>query len=173
MLQAKGYFNNEENAYTLLTPKTKAEYKMCLMNSFGYGFQVNQFGSGLTQCKSNFRNKNTVGSSRTVYFRDDETNDVWCVGGSPYVSEVENYKCTHYQSYTEIESEHNSIRVKIRFFVPFDRRADIQTVEVINLSDTKRKISIFPIVNYSLSGYKAPAFCGFHHTSYCTGFLMK
>ena len=171
MLKAKGYFNEEGNAYTLLTPKTKAEYRTCLMNSLGYGFQVNQYGSGLTQCKSNFRNKNNVGSDRTVYFRDDETNDVWCVGGYPFVSKVENYKCTHYQSYTEIESEHNGIKVKIRFFVPYDRRGDIQTVEVVNLSGKNRKISIIPVVNYSLNGYKAPAFCDFHHKSYRTDFV--
>ena len=83
MLEAKGYFNEKEDAYTLLTPKTRVEYKTCLMNPVGYGFQVNQFGSGTTQCKSNFRNKNNVGGNRTIYFRDDENNDVWCVGGAP------------------------------------------------------------------------------------------
>ncbi len=173
MYKINGYFNEKEDAYTLLTPKTKAEYRTCLMNPKGYGFGVNQFGAGITQCSCTFRNKNMImeGNDRTIYFRDDETNDVWCVAGFPYVSAVENYKCTHYQSYTEIQSEHNGIRVKIRFFVPYDRRADIQTVEVTNLSDKSRKISVFPTVIYNLTGYKAPAFCDSHFQSYVTTFM--
>ncbi len=169
MFNVKGCFNESEDKYTLLTPKTKAEYKTCLMNPLGYGFAVNQFGAGLTQCKYDFRHINNVTEDRTVYFRDDETNDVWSVAGFPVVSKIENYKCTHTQSYTVIESEHNGIKVKIRIFVPYNKRCDIQTVEVTNLSGRERKISIIPAVHWSLSGFKAPAFCNVYQT-YCNTF---
>ncbi len=164
MFNVKGCFNESEDKYTLLTPKTKAEYKTCLMNPLGYGFAVNQFGSGITQCKCDFRHMNNIVADRTVYFRDDEANDVWCVGGFPFVSEIEAYSCTHSQSFSEIESVHGGIKVKIRFFVPHDRRCDIQTVEIINLTDRERKISVVPVVHWELSGFKAPAFCGIYQT---------
>ena len=169
---AKGYFENNDSEYTLLTPKTRANYRTCLMNELGYGFAVNQFGGGITQCRFKFDENNTIceNEERTVYFRDDETGDIWCVGGFPYVSEVENFKCTHKPSSTVITSEHGGIKTEIRFFVPTGKMCDIQTVNIKNLSGRKRKLSIFPAIKLNLTGYKAPAFCDSFAQTYRTDF---
>lgn len=172
MFNVTGYFNEKCDEYTLTTPKTRADYRTCLMNNRGYAFALNQFGMGETLCKFAFTEKNTIlaNGNRTVYFRDDETNDVWCVGGFPFVSEVEDFTCTHKPSCSVISSVHNGIRVTIRFFVPRDKRCDIQTVRVENLTDTPRKISIFPAMQLQLTGFDAPAFCDNFEQTYLTSF---
>lgn len=172
MFDIKGYFNAKCDEYTLTTPKTRAPYESCLINNKGYCFSINQHGMGETLCKFKFTEKNTItnNNERTIYFRDDETNDVWCVSGFPYVSNVEDFKCTHKQSSTVISSVHGGIKVSIRTFVPLDKRCDIQTVTVENLSDKPRKISIFPTIKLLLTGFSAPCWCDNFEQCYLTSF---
>jgi len=175
MFDVKGYFNDKGDEYTLTTPKTRAPYKNCLVNNKGYCFTINQHGSGETLCKFKFTEKNTItdGGERTIFFRDDETNDVWCVSGFPFVSEVEDFKCTHKPSSTVISSVHNGIEVSIRTFIPLDKRCDIQTVTINNLSGRERKISIFPAIKLMLSGYSAPPWCDHVGQSFVTDFKKE
>jgi len=174
MATVKGYFNESGDSYTLLTPKTRSDYINCLQNNKGYLFEVNHFGAGRTLCRFKFTEQNTIvpegDLGRTIYFRDDETNDTWCVGGFPYVSEVENFSCTHAPSCTIISSEHNGIKVTIRVFVPVDKQCDIQTVEIENLSGKSRKISVFPAMQLDLTGFKAPRFADNFEQTYITSF---
>lgn len=172
MNKVSGYFNDKYDEYTLTTQRTKANYRTCLQNNRGYKVALNQFGMGLTICRYQFTQQTTVleNGQRTIYFRDDETKDVWCVGGFPYVSAVEDYKCTHKQSCTEISSVHNGIKVTVTYFVPVDKQCDVQSVKIENLSDRERKISIFPAAMFDLTGFAAPRFS--HHLSqtYITSF---
>ena len=158
MNKVSGYFNDKYDEYTLTTQRTKANYRTCLQNNRGYKVALNQFGMGLTICRFQFTQQTTVleNGQRTIYFRDDETNKVWCVGGFPYVSEVEDYKCTHKQSGTEISSVHDGIKVTVTYFVPVDKLCDVQSVKIENLSDRERKISIFPAAMFDLTGFAAP-----------------
>ena len=175
MFDTKGYFNKKGDEYTLTTPKSRAPYINCLVNNKGYCFSINQYGSGETLCKFKFTEKNTItnNNERTIFFRDDETNDVWCVGGFPFVSEIEDFKCIHKQSSTVISSVHNGIEVSVRSFVPLDRRCDIQTVTVNNLSGRERKISVFPTIKLLLSGYPAPPWCDSVEQSFVTDFKKE
>lgn len=172
MFNVTGYFNENCDEYTLTTPKTRAPYESCLINNKGYCFSINQHGMGETLCKFKFTEKNTItnNNERTIFFRDDETNDVWCVSGFPFVSEVEEFKCTHKQSSTVISSVHNGIKVSIRTFVPLDKRCDIQTVTIENISQRRRKISIFPAIKLLLTGYSAPCWCDNFEQSYLASF---
>ena len=171
MFNVKGYFNNKCDEYTLTTPKTKTNYNTGLVNNMGYCFEINQHGMGKTYCRFKFTEENTItDNDRTIYFRDDKTNDVWSASGFPYVSKVENFKCTHKQSSTVITSEHNGIRVTITTFVPLDKRCDVQTVKIENLTDESRTISIFPAIFLTLTGFKAPTFCASFGQSYYTEF---
>lgn len=172
MFNVTGYFNEYNDEYTLTTPKTRSIYKTCLMNNKGYAFALNQFGMGETLCKFDFTEKNNIvqDGNRTIYFRDDETNDVWCVAGYPYRSEIDDFKCTHKQSCSVISSVHNGIKVSIRFFIPKDKRCDIQSVTIENLTDEERCISIIPVVQLDLSGYSAPEWCDTHEQTYLTTF---
>ncbi len=167
-----GYFNDKKDEYTLLTPRTRANYRTCLQNNKGYKLALNQFGMGIALCRFKFTQQNMIldDGQRTVYFRDDSNNDLWCVGGFPFVSKVDDYKCTHKQSCTEISSVHNGIRVTIKFFVPVDKRCDIQSVKVENLSETERVVSVFPAVKFALTGFKAPEFANNFMQTYITSF---
>lgn len=172
MYQVTGYFNEKGDAYTLTTPKTRGNYRTCLQNNKGYKVELNQFGMGETVCRFKLSQECNVleNGQRTIYFRDDENKDVWCVGGFPFVSEVTEFQCTHKQSCTEISSVHNGVRVTIMFFVAFDKHCDIQSVKVENLSDKERKISIFPAAMFDMTGYKAPRFANSPLQSYLTSF---
>lgn len=168
MFDIKGYFNQKGDEYTLTTPKTRAPYQTCLTNNVGYAFRLNQFGMGETVCKFKFTEKNTISLQRTIYFRDDETNDVWCVAGYPYLSTVEDFKCTHKPSCSVISSMHDGIQVSIRFFVPTAKRCDIQTITIENLSGRQRKISVFPVIQLQLKGFDAPSWSHSLGASYRT-----
>lgn len=172
MYNVTGYFNENGDAYTLTTPKTRAGYLSCLMNNVGYGFAVNQFGMGDTFCKYKFTAQNNIleNGERTVYFRDDDTNDVWCVGGFPYASQIKDFSCTHEPSKTVLSSLHDGIRVTITYFVPTDRRCDVTTVQIINESGRKRCISIIPAYKMLLTGYEAPSWCDNLSQTYKTSF---
>ena len=172
MQKVTGYFNETCNEYTLITPRTRANYRTCLQNNKGYKVALNQFGMGLTLCRFKFTQQNTVldNGQKTIYFRDDETKDVWCVGGFPYVSEVEDYKCTHKQSCTVISSVYNGIKVSITYFVPVNKRCDVQSVRVENLSERERIISVFPAAMFDLTGFKAPRFAHNLAQTYLTSF---
>lgn len=174
MFDVKGYFSERGDEYTLTTPKTRSSYRTALINNMGYCFEMDQFGMGRTYCRFKFTEENNItDKDRTIYFRDDETNDLWCASGSPYVSKVENFKCTHKQSNTVITSEHNGIRVTVTTFVPLNKRCDIQTVKIENLTDKPRTISLFPAIFLSLTGFKAPTFCRNFNQSYLTEFKEK
>ncbi len=172
MFNVTGYFNEKGDEYTLNTPKTRASYRTCLVNEKGYLFEADQFGMGNVLCRFKFTKENRVvdGDDRTIYFRDDDTNDLWCVGGFPYVSEVEDFKCTHKQSCTEISSVHNEIKVTIKLFVPVDKYCDIQSVKIENLSGKPRNISIFPAVKLQLDGFVAPRWADNFDQTYLTTF---
>ncbi|MEE1013075.1 MAG: hypothetical protein U0L92_02020 [Clostridia bacterium] len=170
MNHAIGYFNEAGDEYTLTKQRTRANYRTCLQNNRGYKVGLDQFGMGETLCRFKFTQQNMIleDGQRTIYFRDDATNDVWCVGGFPYVSQVEDYKCTHKQSCSEISSVHNGIKVTIKVFVPVDKRCDIQSVRIENLSGDVRSISIFPTVKLSLTGFSAPEWAHNFNQTYLT-----
>lgn len=159
-----GYFNGKGDEYTLLTPKTRAKYLNALVNNKGYMITPDQFGMSETVCVFSMHERciavNEEMREKTIYFRDDDTNDVWCVGGFPYVSEIEEYKCTHTGSSTEISSVHNGIKVTVRYFLPLDRMCEVHSIKVENLSGKKRNISAICAIKPLLYGYKAPKFCG-------------
>ncbi len=172
MNKSTGYFNESKDEYTLITQRTRANYRTCLQNNRGYKIALNQFGMGATYCRFKFTQQNMIldDGQRTVYFRDDEEKDVWCVAGFPFVSQVEDYKCTHKQSCTEISSVHNGIKVTVKFFVPVDKRCDIQSVKIENISDRSRCISVFPAVKLALTGFAAPDFANNFLQTYLTSF---
>lgn len=171
MFDVKGYFNEKGDEYTLTTPKTRNSYRTALINNKGYCFEMDQYTMGRTYCRFNFTKENNItDKDRTIYFRDDEANDLWCAGGFPFVSKVENFKCTHGQSYSVITSEHNGIRVTVTTFVPLDKMCDVQAVKIENLTDKPRTISVFPAIFLSLTGFKAPAFCKNFNQSFLTEF---
>lgn len=175
MFHVTGNFSEDGTSYTLNTPKTRTGYCSCLLNQRGYAFGINQYGMGQTLCRVSFTEQNNILSNgeRTIYFRDDDTNDIWCIGGFPYASSVTHYHCTHHQSHTVIESEHNGIKVSITYFVPFDRLCDIQSVTIENMTTQTRHISIFPAAKLQLTGYEAPEFCNTLEQSYKTDFYKE
>lgn len=169
------HFNTAGDIFTVHTVNKRVNNRSCLMNNVGYGFAVNQYGMGDTFCKYAFTARNTIlpEDGRTVYFRDDENGDLWCVGGFPYVSKVEEFSCTHHPSKTVLSSLHEGIRVTLTFFVPKDRRCDITTVEVVNESNRPRKISVIPAYQMQLTGYSAPKFCDSLKQTYCIDYRSE
>ena len=92
----------------------------------------------------------------TIYFRDDDSSIVWCVGGFPYVSEVENFSCTHADGYSIISSVKNEIEVSVKIYVPNNFNGIIYSVNIKNLSSKKRIISVVPASKMLLTGFEAP-----------------
>lgn len=140
-----------------------------LYNLDGFVSEIYQNGtvSATYQFKDNETVQFTDKNNTTIYFKDDKSGEVWCTGGFPYVNKVSDFKCTHYDAYTEISSVKDGIFTKIRIFVPSKMSGVVYTVTVLNQSGEERAVSVVPAYRMCLTGFAAPRFCdGQNQTSY-------
>ncbi len=90
--------------------------------------------------------------SKYLYIRDDETNKVFSPWGCPAPTDVEDRSCKFWAAGTVISGTCDGLQASQRFFVPRDYTMEVWTVNVKNLSDRPRKISIFAYALFQLTG---------------------
>ncbi len=90
--------------------------------------------------------------SKYLYIRDDETNHVFCPWGQPAPREVINRSCRYYPAKTVVSSECDELRVTHTTFVPRTLTAEVWSVDLENLSDRPRTVSLFAYSGFDLTG---------------------
>lgn len=91
---------------------------------------------------------------KQLYIRDDETHLVFCPGGEPAPQEVET--TTTYSSATTVTTGRcDGLEVARRTFVPRHDPVEIWTVEVRNMGERSRRISVFGYAMFQLTGTSA------------------
>ena len=156
-----GEFLNDGKEFRFKEQTTKYAFSNVLYNDFGFVSEVGQnaMASGTLLLDDKEIAVIVNNNESTIYFRDDDSSIVWCVGGFPYVSEVENFSCTHADGYSIISSVKNEIEVSVKIYVPNNFNGIIYSVNIKNLSNKKRNISVVPASKMLLTGFEAPRFC--------------
>jgi len=115
---------------------------------------VSNLGDGAVRARD--KDGNTVhlfGWDNTyLYIRDDETNTVFNPGGAPVVADMTDCFCRFYPEKTVIAGTCDELRAEQRIFVPRDETALVWTLNLQNLSDRPRKISVFAFAKFALNG---------------------
>ncbi len=91
--------------------------------------------------------------AKYLYIRDEESGKVFCPWGNPAPTPVEDRSCRFYPAKTVIQGTCDGLRVTQRVFVPRDLFVgEVWTVQVENLTDRPRKISVFGYAMFQLNG---------------------
>lgn len=91
--------------------------------------------------------------AKYLYLRDDATNLAFNPWGDPLPTPVTGKRCTFHPAYTRIESVCSELAVSQTVFVPVDEPVEIWMVEVRNLSDCPRTVSLFAYAMFQLTGW--------------------
>ena len=90
---------------------------------------------------------------RYVYVRDDDTHEFWSINWQPCLRPFQAWECHHGLGYTWIKSRTNDIEGEILYFVPQDENVEFWAVTLRNRSDRRRRLSVFPYAEWTLSSY--------------------
>jgi len=117
--------------------------------------QMSNIGDGFMQSRDRDGNTCIVVSydSKYLYIRDEETGKVFCPGGSPAPTDVEDFSCRYYAHKTEIKGTYDGLTATQRMFVPQNELAEVWTLTLENNTDKPKKVSVFGYVKFSLSGW--------------------
>jgi cyclic beta-1,2-glucan synthetase len=159
-----GGFGKNGREYTIhLTDGkwTPAPWINVVGNRLGFGFQISESGSGYTWAENSQTNRLTPWSNDAVsdpsgeiiYLRDDETGTIWSATPLPIRTSAD-YLIRHGQGYSIFEHTHLGISVKLTVFVPKDDLVKISLLELKNLSNRTRKISVVSYTEWVLGSQR-------------------
>ena len=156
-----GYFSQRGHEYIVTRYDTPLPWVNYLTNG-DYCAIVSSTGGGFSFYKSHLANMvlrreqrclRTDMPGRYVYIRDNETNEYWTVNVMPCKKEHKGFKAAHGLGYTIIESETLGIKGEITFFVPQKFDCEIAMINIQNISNRKRDLSIFFYEELQLGNY--------------------
>ncbi|MGQ9780111.1 MAG: GH36-type glycosyl hydrolase domain-containing protein [Bacillota bacterium] len=148
-----GYFDDERAEYVIERPDTPmswinylgtADYCGIISNNAaGYAFYRSAKTGRLLRFRFNSIPMDRPG--RYIYLRDNADGDYWSATWQPVGKPLDRYRtiCRHGMGYTRFETEYAGIRTDYRVFVPIDRPLELWEIEVENLSDRERDLSLF------------------------------
>jgi len=154
-----GYFDDENKEYVITRPDTprswsnylgSTEYGAIITNNAGgYSFFNSAAQGRFTRWRPNNLPMDQPG--RYFYLRDKDSGDFWSASWQPTGKPLDKFKsiCRHGTAYTVIESEYSNVRTESTYFVPLEKQMECWLLKVSNLSDQKRRLSIFPFIEYS------------------------
>jgi cellobiose phosphorylase len=154
-----GFFDDEHKEYVITRPDTprswsnylgSTEYGAIITNNAGgYSFFTSAAQGRFTRWRPNNLPMDRPG--RYFYLRDRDSGDYWSASWQPVGKPLDKFKsiCRHGTAYTIIESEYSGVRTEAIYFVPLKRNFECWLLKVTNASERKRRLSIFPFVEYS------------------------
>lgn len=86
------------------------------------------------------------------YLRDEDSGVVFCPAGNPAPTAVQGRVIEFHREKTVMRSECIGLRVAQRVFVPQHHPVECTTIEMENLTDKPRRLSIFSYVMFQLNG---------------------
>ncbi len=93
--------------------------------------------------------------NRYFYFKDMDSGEYWNPGYYPSNRKLDAYSCTMGLGYAKYYSRFMGIEVNAKVFVNDCDPVEIWTFHIKNISDVKRRIKFFPVVEWALEGYTA------------------
>jgi cellobiose phosphorylase len=154
-----GYFDDENKEYVITRPDTPRSWSNYL-GSTEYGAVITNNGGGYSFFNSAAQGRFTRWRPNNIpmdqpgryfYLRDRDSGDYWSASWQPVGKPLDKFKsiCRHGTAYTVIESEYAGVRTETCYFVPLDRQFECWLLRVMNAGDRKRRLSVFPFIEYS------------------------
>jgi len=151
-----GYFDDKNREYVITTPQTPYPWINYLGNgdffsiisntSGGYSFYRDARLRRITRYRYN--NIPLDSNGKYLYIRDENT--VWSPSWKPAKTPLDHYECRHGLGYTKITGEKNKCRARVTCFVPDEVNAEIQILNLENLSDKPKTLKIHSFVEWCL-----------------------
>jgi cellobiose phosphorylase len=120
----------------------------CLASNIGDGTTTIRDPDGTTYELITYDNK-------YLYVRNETTGTVFCPGGAPVPTPVEDFSCRYYREKTVISGTCEGIRVSQTLFIPRDFINEIWSVQVENKTDKPQTVSLFGYAVFKLTGKRA------------------
>lgn len=122
---------------------------------------VNHFGGGMGAYggrTASYIDKTGKGRCSLIrdggrYFYVREGDTVWNPGWYPVKTELDSFSCIHSIGYTTIEGSKNGLSLTARVFVNDEHPAEIWTVRLKNLTESKKECKVYFACDFSLEGY--------------------
>jgi cellobiose phosphorylase len=120
-----------------------------VISNENFGFHVSELGSAYTWCKNSRENKLTPWSNdyvadrlgEALYIRDEDTTEIWSISPKPIRDDGE-YIIEHGKGYSTFRHMAKGIIGEMTMFVPMNENAKIIRVNLKNISNIKRNISL-------------------------------
>ncbi|MDE7353312.1 MAG: cellobiose phosphorylase [Acetatifactor sp.] len=153
-------FTQDGNACIIKEPRTPRYWYNYLWNENRYCAQVSQIGHGRSYYLSEKADMCMINrdDARYIYLRDEENCSCWNIGEGPLNTEVEEYECTHSIGWSLLQSKYQGILSSWRIFVPREGFHEIWSLNIRNTGRTKKVLSIFSAVSFSLEGFSYPRY---------------
>lgn len=153
-------FTEDGNGCIIRETRTPRYWYNYLWNENRYCAQISQTGHGRSYYLSEKAEMCMINQNdaRYVYLRDDENGECWNIGEGPLNTEVEDYRCVHRISDSELQSRYHGIEGSWRIFVPLKGFHEVWTVKLRNAEERERKLSLFSAVSFSLEGFRYPRY---------------
>lgn len=149
-----GCFSGDGTEYVITEPDLMRPWLNFMANG-KYQICVSQTLGGLSLYNQDLRINNYYGKFDTpgkyVFVRDDETGRYWSANWVPFFRRLRHFRCTHGMNYSTLETQTEGIRTSIRVFLPLDEACEVWTVTVENRSKRKRRLSLYPYVQWRLA----------------------
>ncbi len=152
-----GYFTEDGSEYVIKTPRTPKPWINVISNG-RYGLTVSQTGGGFSWLDHSEFNRITRWHQDLVrddwgkylYFKDEQTGDVWNPGWLPCRVEPDQYRCSHGFGYSRFETEYKDIRSTLTIFVHAELPLEFWDIRFENLGLREREISIYSYFEWCL-----------------------
>ena len=102
-------FDSEKGSFLIYDYETGKNWDNHIWNKKQFITTINQFGQSTACLVTENAEKVCLGGGNGCYLRDDDTNDYWNIGFAPTYNSVDDYKCEHGLTFTEVSSRHDGI----------------------------------------------------------------
>ena len=157
-----GQFNQIGNEYEIFEPQLKRPmvnyfWNRKILSATNQNGGGNGGYRGMTSCYIGEVGKpraQLIGNgNRYFYIRDEESKQYWNPGWYPTKTRLDSYSCVHGLGYSKVTGSKDNIKVSIGGTVDHEEPAEIWQVTVKNEDSRKRDVTIFPFVEFDLTGY--------------------
>ena len=152
-----GYFSQDGKEYIIKTPETPRPWINVISNG-DYGIVVSQSGSGYSWRTHASLNRITRWEQdlikdewgKYIYIKDNEKDEFWSPSWKPICKKPQEFKVRHGQGYSIFETKNFDIKTELTMFVAKDEPIEIWKLKIKNLSNRRRKLSLFTYLEWCL-----------------------
>ncbi|HDP98178.1 MAG TPA: glycosyl transferase family 36 [bacterium] len=152
-----GYFSDDGNEYIIKDYNTPRPW-VNVMSNGEYGLVVSQLNGGFSWLIHSNLNRLTRWQQdlirddwgKYIFLRDNCSGEYWSPTLKPVMKKLDMFQCTHGIGYTKFYSVFKNIEIQFRIFVPFEHNLEIWSLNIKNLANETRRLSIFTYLEWCL-----------------------